>query len=60
MDDKDTREILEQLKQINILTRVNNLLLSKFVLQLQVVKKELHLPKLKGFSFSLARISLEW
>lgn len=49
MDEKDTREILEQLKQINILTRVNNLLLSKFVLQLQVVRKELHLPKLKGF-----------
>lgn len=43
------QEILEQLKQLNILTRVNNVLLSKFILQLQVVKKELHIPKLKGY-----------
>lgn len=44
------REILTQLKQLNILTRVNNILLSKFILQLQTVKKELHLPKIESFT----------
>ncbi|MBQ2349965.1 MAG: hypothetical protein II393_01665 [Cytophagales bacterium] len=43
------QEILAQLKQLNILTRVNNVLLSKFILQLQVVKKKLHIPELRGY-----------
>ena len=43
------REILNQLKELNILTRVNNVLLSKFILQLQTVKRELHLPRLVSF-----------
>lgn len=47
--EETSREILEQLKQLNILTRVNNVLLSKFILQLQIVKRELHLPKLVSF-----------
>lgn len=42
-------EILNQLKELNILTRVNNVLLSKFILQLQTVKRELHLPRLVSF-----------
>ena len=45
----EQQEILEQLKQLNILTRVNNLLLSKFIVQLQTVKRELHLPKIIPF-----------
>lgn len=46
--------IENQLKNIEILLRVNNVLLSKFILQLQTVKKELHLPKLKSyFKFEL-------
>lgn len=43
------QEILEQLKQINILTRVNNILLSKFILQLQEVKKKIHTPNMVSF-----------
>lgn len=43
------REVLNQLKELNILTRVNNVLLSKFILQLQTVKRELHLPRLVSF-----------
>lgn len=48
MENLDT-EILNQLKELNILTRVNNVLLSKFILQLQTVKRELHLPRLVSF-----------
>ena len=48
-NEKFLSEILEQMKQLNILTRVNNILLSKFILQLQTVKKELHLPKIQSF-----------
>lgn len=44
------QEILEQLKQLNILTRVNINLLAKMILQLQTVKKVLHLPKLVSFT----------
>jgi len=47
---KQQSEILEQLKQLNILTRVNNILMSKMILQMQVVKRELHLPKLVPFT----------
>jgi len=43
------QDILEQLKEINILMRVNNILLSRFILQMQTVKKILHLPKLEPF-----------
>lgn len=48
-DDKLEREISEQLKQLNILMRVNNVLISKFILQLQTVKKILNLPKVESF-----------
>lgn len=41
--------ILAELKQMNVLMRVNNILLSKFIMQLQTIRKELHLPKLKSF-----------
>lgn len=55
MDDKLQREILQRLTQLEILQRVNNVLLSKFILQLQVLRKELHLPKLISFwKFDLA------
>lgn len=48
------QEILEQLKQINILMRVNNALLSKFIVKMQTVSKVLHLPPLVSFmSFEL-------
>lgn len=49
MDDLLEREISAQLKQINILLRVNNVLLSKFIVQLQTTKKLLGLPKLEPF-----------
>lgn len=49
MDEKIQREILQRLTQLEILQRVNNVLLSKFILQLQTVKKELHLPKIKSY-----------
>lgn len=49
MDNFIEREILEQLKQLNIVTRVNNVLLSRFILQLQTVKKELGLPRTEPF-----------
>lgn len=46
----DTQEeILEQLRQVNILTRVNNALLARFIVQLQTFKRELHLPKVIPF-----------
>lgn len=43
------QEILDELKKINILMRVNNIVISKFILQLQTLRKELHLPKLVSY-----------
>lgn len=42
-------ELLETQKRAEILLRVNNLLLSKFILQLSKVREDLHLPKRKSF-----------
>lgn len=41
--------IEKELKQLQILVRVNNLLLSKFILQLSETRKELGLPKKQSF-----------
>lgn len=43
------REIVNNLKQLQILVRVNNLLLSRFILQLSETRKELGLPKRQSF-----------
>lgn len=43
------QEIMDELKKINILMRVNNIVISKFILQLQTLRKELHLPKLISY-----------
>lgn len=42
-------EILETQKRTEILLRVNNLLLSKFILQLSKTREDLHLPKRQSF-----------
>lgn len=42
-------EILEELKDLKILTRVNNILLSRFILQLRHVRQELNLPKVQTY-----------
>lgn len=54
--DKDNRTIQEKLnniqdemKDINILLRVNNILLSRFILQLAQVRRDLGLPKRETF-----------
>ena len=41
--------ILDEIKTTQILIRTNNLLLSRFILQLQEVRKELDLPKRNTF-----------
>lgn len=46
---KEIREMQEQLKQINILVRINNILLSKFINQLQEVKKRIRVPDVVSF-----------
>ena len=43
------QEIMDELRKINILMRVNNIVISKFILQLQTLRKELHLPKLISY-----------
>lgn len=54
--DKDNRTIEEKLnniqdemKDINVLLRVNNILLSRFILQLAQVRRDLGLPKRETF-----------
>ncbi len=47
--EKRLEEIESELKKINILIRTNNLLLSRFILQLSTVRKELGLPKRNVF-----------
>ena len=46
---KDLNEIKEYLKDLQTLVRVNNLLLSRFILQLSEVRQDLHLPKREVF-----------
>lgn len=53
-------EIDESLRQIDILLRVNNLLMSKFILQLSNVKKQLRLKDTNDFfKFSLLQTDYE-
>lgn len=47
--EKKLEELESELKTIQILIRTNNLLLSRFILQLSEVRKELCLPKRKVF-----------
>ena len=47
MNQENQRE--KELKQLQVLVRVNNLLLSKFILQLSETRKELGLPKRQSF-----------
>lgn len=47
--EKRLEEIESELRKINILIRTNNLLLSRFILQLSTVRKELGLPKRNVF-----------
>lgn len=47
--EKRLEEIESELKTIQILIRTNNLLLSRFILQLSEVRKELGLPKRNVF-----------
>lgn len=42
-------QLEKEIKQLQILVRVNNLLLSKFILQLSETRKELGLPKRQSF-----------
>lgn len=49
LENTSQREIIDNLKQLQILVRVNNLLLSKFILQLSETRKELGLPKRQSF-----------
>lgn len=43
------KQLEEYLKDLQTLVRVNNLLLSRFILQLSEVKKDLNLPKRETF-----------
>lgn len=45
----ETNDISEQLKEINVLMRVNNLLISRFILELATIKKDLGIPKRQTF-----------
>ena len=59
-NDIDSQDIFTQLKQINILLRVNNLLLSRFMLQLNETRKALNLPKRQQFfSFELLQSDVD-
>lgn len=54
MESKDLDNIKDYLRDIDIQIRVNNLIISKFILQLSEVRKELHLPERKTyFKFEL-------
>lgn len=47
---KEEENLIEkELRQLQVLVRVNNLLLSKFILQLSETRKELGLPKRQSF-----------
>lgn len=45
----DTNIILEEMQKLQVLVRTNNLLLSRFMLELSSVRKELGLPKRRFF-----------
>lgn len=47
--DEESKDIKEALDKVQILIRTNNLLLSRFILQLSEVRKELCLPKRNVF-----------
>lgn len=42
-------ELLEEMQRLQILVRTNNLLLSRFILELSKVQQQLNLPKRKVF-----------
>lgn len=46
---QELNQIEKEIKQLQVLMRVNNLLLSKFILQLSETRKELGLPKRQSF-----------
>lgn len=46
---QELNQIEKEIRQLQVLTRVNNLLLSKFILQLSETRKELGLPKRQSF-----------
>lgn len=46
---QELNQIEKEIKQLQVLVRVNNLLLSKFILQLSETRKELGLPKRQSF-----------
>lgn len=47
--EKNLKAIEQEIKNLQVLVRVNNLLLSKFILQLSETRKELGLPKRQSF-----------
>ena len=49
IENNTIENILEEIKTTQILIRTNNLLLSRFIMQLQEVRKELKLPKKNTF-----------
>lgn len=52
--EEELNEIRNDLRDLNILTRVNNLLLSKFILQVSNLTKDYNLPKrVTFFKFEL-------
>lgn len=58
--DRRLLELGEELRQIDILLRVNNLLISKFILQLSHVKKQLRLKDSNDFfKFSILQTDYE-
>lgn len=46
---QELNQIENEIRQLQVLVRVNNLLLSKFILQLSETRKELGLPKRQSF-----------
>lgn len=49
MSESFQREVLQRLTQLEILQRVNTVIISKFIRQLDSTRRELHLPKLVSF-----------
>ena len=45
----DTDVIIRELEKLQILIRTNNLILSRFIMELSTVRRELGLPKRKTF-----------
>lgn len=60
MDEQLQREMLHRLTQLEILQRVNNVIISKFIRQLERTRKELRLPKsISCFTFDLTEDEYE-